>query len=451
MEKTVRRGLGLMMLWLVAWGVWAQPQRMIVDKIVAIVGENIILESDVQMQYDQMRRQGLVPPGHDSRCRILEDVMVQKLLLHQAKLDSLQVDAADVERQLDARLQRFIQMVGSKEALEKYYQKSILEIKDDLREGVREQLLAGMEQENIIKDVTMTPAEVKAYYRKLPKDSLPMIPEQFVIQQIQINPPYSEEAKLAARQKLLDLRKRILEGERFSTLAILYSEDPGTARRGGELGYTAKADLDKDFARVAFSLKKGQVSQIVETRFGYHLIQLIDRKEDRINVRHILIKPKLSAEAIRRAHELLDSIARQIRIDSLTFEKAALLYSEDEQTRTTGGLVLNPMTGEPRWEMSQFDKKTGQVVASLKEGEISDPFQYIDEAGNTVFKIIKLKRVIPAHRANLELDYELLASKAKLEKQKKVFDEWVEDKLASTYIRVDEEYRDCHFQYDWLK
>ena len=443
--------------WVILLGVGVLPglqaqQRMVIDKIVAIVGENTILESDVMMQYDQMRRQGMVAPGYASRCKILEDIMVQKLLLHQARLDSLQVDAGEVERQLDARLQRFIQMVGSKEALERYYQKSILEIKDDLREGVREQLLAGMEQENIIKDVTITPGEVRAYYRKLPKDSLPIIPEQYVIQQIQINPPYSEEAKIAARQKLLDLRKRILEGERFSTLAILYSEDPGTARRGGELGFTAKTDLDKDFARVAFSLKKGQVSQIVESRFGYHIIQLIERRGDMINVRHILIKPKLSAEAIRRANELLDSIARQIRIDSLSFERAALLYSEDEHTRTTGGLVLNPMTGEPRFDMSQFDKRTGQIVAKLKEGEISDPFQYVDEAGNTVFKIIRLKKIIPAHRANLELDYEMLANKAKLEKQKKVFDEWIEDKLRNTYVRVDEEYRHCHFQYPgWLK
>ena len=425
---------------------------MIIDKIVAIVGDNTILESDVQMQYEQMRRQGAIPVGQASRCKILEDIMVQKLLYHLAKLDSLPLDAGEVERQLDARLDYFVKMIGSRKALEEFYHKSFLEIKDDLRDEVREQVLAGKEQNNIIQDVTITPGEVRSFYRKLPKDSIPLIPEQYVIQQIQINPPYSEEAKIAARQKLLDLRKRIIEGERFSTLAILYSEDPGTARRGGELGFMGKAELDKDFARVAFSLKKGQVSPIVETRFGYHIIQLIDRKGDMINVRHILVKPKLSAEAIRRANHLLDSIARQIRIDSLSFEKAAFLYSEDDETRTTGGLVINPNTGESRFDMSQLDKKTGQLVDKMKEGEISDPFQIVDNSGNTVFKIIRLKKVVPAHRANLQLDYELLANMAKQEKQKEVFNEWVEEKLQTTYVRVDDEYKNCKFQYKgWIK
>ncbi len=430
----------------------AQQQRKVIDKIVAIVGGNIILESDVMMQYEQMRRQGSIPAGQASRCKILEDIMVQKLLYHQAKLDSLPLEPGEVERQLDARLDYFIRMIGSQKALEEFYHKSFLEIKNDLRDDVREQVLAGKEQSNIIQDVTITPGEVKSFYKKLSKDSIPMIPEQYEIQQIQINPPYSEEAKIAARQKLLDLRKRIIEGESFSTLAILYSEDPGSARRGGELGFTGRADLDKDFARVAFSLKKGQVSPIVETRFGYHIIQLIDRKGDMINVRHILIKPKLSGDAIQRANTLLDSIARQIRIDSLSFGKAAYLYSEDEDTRTTGGLVINPATGDPRFDMSQLDKRTGQLVARMKEGEISDPFQYIDNAGNIVFKIIRLKKIIPAHRANLDLDYELLSNMAKQQKQKEVFNQWVDDRLQTTYSRVDEEYQGCKFQYKgWIK
>jgi peptidyl-prolyl cis-trans isomerase SurA len=447
--KVLLTGVLLMILILPAG---AQQQRMIIDKIVAIVGDNTILESDVQMQYEQMRRQGGIPAGMASRCKILEDIMVQKLLYHHAKLDSLPLEAGEVERQLDARLQYFVQMVGSREALEQFYHKSYLEIQNDLRDDVREQVLASKEQNNIIQDVTITPGEVKAFYRKLPKDSIPMIPEQYEIQQIQITPPYSEEAKIAARQKLLDLRKRIIDGEHFSTLAILYSEDPGSARRGGELGYMGRAELDKDFARVAFSLKKDQVSPIVETRFGYHIIQLIDRKGDLVNVRHILVKPKLSADAIQRANTLLDSVARQIRIDSLSFEKAAFLFSEDEETRTTGGLVINPATGESRFDMSQLDKKTGQLVSRMKEGEISDPFQFVDNAGNTVFKIIRLKKIIPAHRANLQLDYELLANMAKQEKQKQVFSEWIREKLKTTYVRVDDEYRNCKFQYQgWLR
>ncbi len=430
----------------------AQQQRMVIDKIVAIVGESTILESDVQMQYEQMRRQGSIPAGKTSRCRILEDIMVQKLLYHHAKLDSLNLEPGEVERNLDARLDYYVRMIGSREALEQFYHKSFLEIKNDMYDDVKEQVLADKEQGTIIEDVTITPGEVKSFYKRLPKDSIPMIPEQYEIQQIQITPPFSEEAKIAARQKLLDLRKRIIEGERFSTLAILYSEDPGSARRGGELGFMGRAELDKDFAQVAFSLKKGQVSPIVETRFGYHIIQLIERKGDLINVRHILVKPKLSADAIRRANTLLDSVARQIRIDSLSFEKAAFLYSEDEETRTTGGLLINPATGDSRFDMSQIDKKTGQLISRMKEGEISDPFQYIDNAGNTVFKVIRLKKIIPAHRANLKLDYELLANMAKQEKQKEVFHEWVEEKLKTTFVRVDDEYRTCQFQHKgWLR
>ncbi len=428
----------------------AAGQVKIIDQIVAIVGESTILESDLESQYLQMKAEGRATPGKNMKCNILEDIMVQKLLLHQARLDSLKIDEGQVERQLDARLQYFIQQIGSKEKLEAYFHKSYLEIKEDFREPMREQMLTQQMQQKIIEDVKMTPREVRAYYHSLPKDSIPEIPEQYEIQQILINPPYSEEAKVAARQKLLELRKRILEGESFKTLAILYSEDPGSARNGGELGYQGKAQLVKNFARVAFSLKKGQVSQIVETPFGYHIIQLIDRKGDQVNVRHILIKPKLSADAIKRANELLDSLAFQIRMDSLSFERAAFLFSEDKNTRTLGGLMINPSTGDTRFTISQMDRKMADVVSRLKPGEISDPFQYVDQTGNVVFKIIKLKSVIPAHKANLSLDYSLLQNMAKSGKQKEVFHEWIRNNLKTTYVRVDGSYRQCHFKFDWV-
>ena len=428
----------------------AAGQVKIIDQIVAIVGESTILESDLESQYLQMKAEGRATPGKNMKCNILEDIMVQKLLLHQARLDSLKIDEGQVERQLDARLQYFIQQIGSKEKLEAYFHKSYLEIKEDFREPMREQMLTQQMQQKIIEDVKMTPREVRAYYHSLTKDSIPEIPEQYEIQQILINPPYSEEAKVAARQKLLELRKRILEGESFKTLAILYSEDPGSARNGGELGYQGKAQLVKNFARVAFSLKKGQVSQIVETPFGYHIIQLIDRKGDQVNVRHILIKPKLSADAIKRANELLDSLAFQIRMDSLSFERAAFLFSEDKNTRTIGGLMINPSTGDTRFTISQMDRKMADVVSRLKPGEISDPFQYVDQTGNVVFKIIKLKSVIPAHKANLSLDYSLLQNMAKSGKQKEVFHEWIRNNLKTTYVRVDGSYRQCHFKFDWV-
>ncbi len=449
MGKGIRWITVLLFAWLVTIPVTGQA---IIDRIVAIVGESTILESDIESQYLQMKAEGRRIPAKHMKCNILEDIMVQKLLLHQARLDSLIVDEGQVERQLDARLQYYIQMIGSKEKLENYFHKSFLEIKEDFRDPMREQMLTQQMQQKIIEDVKMTPREVRAFYRSLPKDSIPMIPEQYVIQQIQINPPYSEEAKLAARQKLLELRKRILEGESFKTLAMLYSEDPGSARNGGELGYQGKAQLVKNFARVAFSLKEGQVSQIVETPFGYHIIQMIDRRGDQVNVRHILVKPKLSADAIRRAHELLDSVAYQIRMDSLSFERAAFRYSEDDKTRTLGGLMINPATGDTRFTLTQLDKKMADVISRLKPREISDPFQYVDNTGNVVFKIVKLKSVIPAHKANLSLDYDLLQNMAKGGKQEEVFHTWIREELKTTYVKVDDAYQHCSFRFKgWVR
>ncbi|NOY37685.1 MAG: peptidylprolyl isomerase [Chlorobi bacterium] len=427
-------------------------QEKIIDQIVAIVGESIILESDIESQYLQMKAQGMLPPAGDPKCQILEDIMLQKLLLHQAKVDSLVVDEGQVDRELDGRLEYFIRQIGSREKLEQYFHKSYLEIKEDFRDPVREQLLTQQMQSQIISDVKMTPGEVRAFYRKTPRDSLPDIPVRYEIQEIKINPPYSEEARLAARQKLLELRKRIVEGENFATLAILYSEDPGSASHGGDLGFQGKAELDKDFAKAAFSLKKNQVSPIVETKFGYHIIQMIERQGDRIRVRHILVKPKLSPDAVTRANDLLDSVAHKIRVDSLTFKGAAWLYSEDENTKTTGGLLINPQTGDTRFDLSQVDQTTASVISKMKEGEVSDPFQTMDQAGNIVFKIIKIKKIIPAHKANLDLDYDLLQNMAKSGKQQQVFTDWVKDKQKTTYIRIDDAYKGCDFtNKGWIK
>ena len=425
-------------------------QQKMIDQIVAIVGESIILESDIESQYLQMQAQDALPESGDPKCMILEDIMMQKLLLHQAKVDSLVVDDGQVERELDGRLEYFIRQIGSREKLEQYFRKSYLEIREDFKEPVREQLLTQMMQSEIISDIKMTPSEVRAFYRKTPKDSLPEIPTRYVLQQIKLNPPYSEAARIEARQKLLDLRKRIIEGENFATLAILYSEDPGSSSKGGDLGFQGRAELDKDFSQAAFSLKKNQVSPIVETQFGYHIIQMLERQGDRIRVRHILIKPKLSDDAVARANTLLDSIAQQIRADSMTFEAAAWKFSQDEETRSTGGLLINPASGDTRFDLSQLDQTTASVVSKMKAGEISDPFQTMDMAGNAVFKLIKVKEIIPAHKANLELDYDLLQNLARSGKQQEVFLNWIKEKVTTTYIRIDPSYQGCSFSYNWL-
>lgn len=426
-------------------------QEKIIDQIVATVGNNIILESDIENQYIQMRNQGYVAQG-DLKCEVLEDLLAQKLLLHQAKVDSIEVTDAQVEQELNARLQSFIQRIGSQEKLEAYYNKSLLEIRDDFRGLIRDQLLTQSMQREIGSKITVTPSEVRSFYRSLSKDSLPLIPEQIEYRQLVRNPPYSEKTKLEVRQKLLDLRKRILNGEDFATLAILYSEDPGSAPNGGEMDYMGKSELVKEFADAAFSLKKGAISPIVETKFGFHIIQLIDRKGEKVKVRHILLKPKVTAEESRKALSLLDSIADFIRKDSITFIQAVHRYSQDEDTRMSGGIVVNPNTGDSRFSLDQLDQATAEAIRNLKTNQVSAAFEAADMAGNKVYKIIMITNRIPSHRASLKNDYNLLQDMTKMSRQQETFTNWIAEKQKTTYIKIDDSFKGCQFKNKgWIK
>lgn len=426
-------------------------QVKIIDQVVAVVGNNIILESDIENTYLQMRAQGMTSTG-DMKCEVLEDLLTQKLMLNQAKVDSIEVTKNQVERELDNRLQMFIDQIGSQERLEAYYNKSLLEIKDDFRELIMEQLLTQQMQSIIASEITVTPSEVKNFYRNTPKDSLPMIPAQIEYSQLLRNPPFSEQSKLAVRQRLLDLRKRIIEGGDFATLAILYSEDPGSAKKGGELGYLSKNDLVPKFANAAFSLKQGAVSPIVETKFGFHIIQMIDRKGERVNVRHILIKPKVTAKEKEQALSFLDSLVRQIRMDSILFLTAVRFFSEDEDTRVNGGIMVNPQTGDTKFQLEQMEQSTAEAVRSLETGKVSDPFESNDMTGNKVFKIIEITNRIDPHQANFKNDYTVLQEMTKMSKQQEALFNWIEEKQKTTYIRIDESYKGCHFiSNGWLK
>ncbi len=426
-------------------------QVKIIDQVVAVVGNNIILESDIENTYLQMRAQGMTSTG-DMKCEVLEDLLTQKLMLNQAKVDSIEVTKNQVERELDNRLQMFIDQIGSQERLEAYYNKSLLEIKDDFRELIMEQLLTQQMQSIIASEITVTPSEVKNFYRNTPKDSLPMIPAQIEYSQLLRNPPFSEQSKLAVRQRLLDLRKRIIEGGDFATLAILYSEDPGSAKKGGELGYLSKNDLVPKFANAAFSLKQGAVSPIVETKFGFHIIQMIDRKGERVNVRHILIKPKVTAKEKEQALSFLDSLVRQIRMDSILFLTAVRFFSEDEDTRGNGGIMVNPQTGDTKFQLEQMEQSTAEAVRSLETGKVSDPFESNDMTGNKVFKIIEITNRIDPHQANFKNDYTVLQEMTKMSKQQEALFNWIEEKQKTTYIRIDESYKGCHFiSNGWLK
>lgn len=420
-------------------------QEKIVDQVIGVVGNNIILTSDIETQYLQMRAQGMTSQG-DLKCEIFEDLLAQKLLLNQAILDSIEVTPSQVEQELDQRLAMFIEQIGSQERLEAYYNKSMLEIKSDFRDLIRDQILTRQMQSQISADITVTPSEVKSLYRNLPSDSLPIIPAQVEYKQLVRNPPYTEQTKLVVRERLLELRRRIIQGEDFATLAILYSEDPGSANQGGELGFLSRNDLVKEFADAAYALKPGAVSSIVETSFGFHLIQMIERKGERVNVRHILIKPAITAEERTKALTMLDSLGTKVREDSISFELAVHLYSEDEETQMSGGVVVNPNTGDAKFQLDQLDQATAEAIQDLEPGEVSDAFETTDFSGNRVFKIVKVTKRIPSHKADLKNDYFIIQEMSKMSKQQETFNAWIAEKIKTTYVRIDDSYKGCQFR-----
>jgi peptidyl-prolyl cis-trans isomerase SurA len=424
-------------------------QSYMIDRVVGVVGDFTILQSDVEQQYLQYKAQGHNTP--DIKCRILKEFLEEKLLLNQAKIDSIEISESSVEATLDQRLQYFINQIGSQEELEAYFNKSILQIKDDFRQMIRDQMLTQKMQSNITGDVKITPSEVKAFFNTIPKDSIPNIDAQVELEQIEVYPKLSDDAIFEVREKLLDLRKRIMDGESFETLAILYSTD-GSASNGGEIGYMAKAELDPEYAKAAFSLKKGQVSKIVESQFGYHLIQLIDRKDDRVNTRHILMIPRLTPDARKKAISRLDSVLLLIRSDSLTFGEAARIYSEDKNTNLSKGILVNPYDNSSLFEMKQLDQKDYLVVRDMKVGEISNPYEAKDESNKTLYKIVRLKSKTDPHKANLKQDYTLLQNMALEDKKKRIVEDWIKEKQRETYIHIDESFYGCDFlKSGWLE
>lgn len=426
-------------------------EKQMVDQIVAVVGDKIILQSDVENQVLQFLAQGYKPQG-DIRCEILEELLAQKLLLTQAELDSIEVGVNRVEAELENRLMYFIRQIGSEKKLEEYYNKTILEIKEDFRPLIQEQLLTQMMQREIVSGISITPKEVNRFIKEIDPDSIPMVNMQYEIQQIVIHPKPSEESRSAAREKLLSLRQRIQDGERFSTLAVLYSEDPGSARKGGELGFRTKDELDPEFAKAAFALKDDGVSRIVESAFGFHLIQLIAKEANQANVRHILIKPVVDMDEKVKAMSKLDSISTLIRMDSLSFSKAALKFSEDEQSQLNDGIMINPQNSSTKLELDELPQEMYNVVQKIKLGDISEPFESRSEKGDVVYKIIKVKRIIEPHKINIKDDYEKVEQIALSIKQQEAIEKWLKESKKKTYIHVDESLINCEFlKNGWIK
>ncbi|MFC2115520.1 peptidylprolyl isomerase [Bacteroidota bacterium] len=424
--------------------------QVVVDRIAAVVGEFKVLQSDIEAQYLQNKAQR-IPMGEDPKCEILEDFLSQKLLVNQAKIDSVEVSESSVEMELDGRLQYFIGMIGSQEALEEYFGKSILQIKADMRESVRENIITRQMQGTISADVKVTPSEIRAYYNNLSRDSIPFIDSKIEISQILLYPSVKEEAIFEMKQDLLDLRRRIMEGEKFTTLAVLYSEGP-SAPTGGEIGFLGKGELDPAYAKAAFSLKKGGVSTIVESSFGFHIIQLIERREDRVNTRHILMKPKIEPESIVATRRKLDSIANLIRIDSMNFELAARIYSQDKNTAVNGGIMVNPVNNTTEFELDELQPAEFVTLRDLKVGEITGAFKAEDENGKEVYKIILLQNRTKPHRANMKEDYMVLHQMALEKKKQDAYLLWLDEKIESTFVRIDNSFARCEFKKPgWLR
>ena len=426
-------------------------QNNTVDNIIAVIGNQIVLKSDVENRFLSLKAQGYTSGSVDLKVEIFEDLLIQKLMIAQAQVDSIEVTDKEVENDLERKMDMYIQRIGSKEKLEKYFNKSIIDMKNELREDTRDEKIKDKMQAHITKDIFVTPAEVREMYRTMSKDSLPTVPGELQVQQIVKNPKIAEAEKDRIREKLRAFRKRITEGQSFATLAVLYSEDPGSAQRGGELGYTAKSNLVPAFANEAFNLKPGKVSKIIETEYGFHIIKLIDRKGDRINVRHILLKPKIEQKQRDKAIEILDSLANLIRTDKISFKDAAYYYSDDKDTKNNGGLIVNPYTASSKFQKDKLPPTIAKQITKLKIGEISNPFLDVQQ-GKQSYKVIKIKSETKAHKANLSDDWSQFENMLKGNKRQKVLDKWIKSKISSTYIHIDKSYAEAKFRYKhWIK
>ena len=425
----------------------------LIDKTVAVVGNEVIMLSDLEDEVAMMRAYGMMS-DKKGRCEILEEMMATKLFLMQARLDSLAVNNDMVEGELSNRIDMLKTNLGGEEAVVKQFGKPIYKLRQEWRDAIEDQnLTQQMQQEIASKVPELTPYAVQQYIARTDPEDLPMVPVKYQLSQICIYPD-REAANLAVKERLLSIRERIINGERFSTLARLYSQDPGSARKGGELGMASKSIFWPAFSDAAMSLKPGVVSQIVETPDGFHIIEVLEKKGDMFNARHILLKPEYTSEDREKGFHVLDSLRTELANEAVTFNLAARFYSEDPATRTNGGQMADPNTGSSYFEIDQLKPQDYAAIKDLKEGEVSEPIESLDNEGrdgNLVYKIVKVDKIIPAHPATFSNDYTLLLSQAKSELQEKAINDFIDKKIKTTYIVIDPLFGDCDFEREGWK
>ena len=419
----------------------------LIDKTIAVVGNEMISISDLEGEVQMMRAEGYAS-DRNVRCEILEQMMESKLFLMQARIDSLSINNDMVDGELSNRMDMVRTQLGGDEAVEKYFGKPLYKLRQEWRKALEDQSLTQQMQSNIMSDIPeITPYDVKCYVDSTSAEDLPMVPIKYQLSQICIYPD-REAANMAVKERLLAIRERIINGEKFSTLARIYSQDPGSARRGGELGMASKSIFWPAFSDAAMALKPGVVSQIVETPDGFHIIEVLEKKGDMFNARHILLKPEYTVDDRENAFRVLDSLKTELANGAVTFDLAARFYSEDPATKTNGGQISDPNTGSSYFEIDQLKPQDYAAIKDLKEGEISEPFESLDNegrSGNTVYKIIRVDRIIPAHAASFTEDYDLMLNQVKQMKSMEAIDRFIEEKISSTYIVIDPLFKDCQF------
>ena len=433
--------------------VQASAQNNIAEEVAWVVGDEPIYKSDIEEQYMQLQYER-EPIEGNPYCVIPERMAIEKLFLHQAKIDTVKVQDAMVIQQAESRINYFIANLGSREKVEEYFRKPLPELKEQMIEVIRNQYTVQEVQRNLTKDVKATPSDVRKYYATLPPDSIPYIPQQVEVKLLSLNPVIPQQEIDDVKARLRDFTNKINSGENeFSTLAILYSED-GSSMYGGEIGFKSRSELVPEFASVAFNLNDTKkVSKIVETEFGFHIIQLIEKRGDRINCRHILLKPKVAQKDLDEAKTRLDSIRKDMLDGKFTFEEATQWISQDKDTKNNKGIMVNRRTSSTKFEMADLPQEIAKVVDKMEVGDISEPFIMIDQSRNKeIVAIVKLSRRIEGHKANLSDDYQILKNMYENNRKAKIIDDWVVKKQKETYVRIDDDWRNCEFKYSgWIK
>lgn len=417
-----------------------------IDKIIAIIGDEIVLRSEVENQYLQYISQG-VTSNEELRCEILEDLMTQKLLIFSCKQDSISVTKEEIEQEVETRVNYYVDQIGSIEKVEQYFEKDIYQIKKVLSELVEDQFLIQRMQSSITKDVKITPFDVNEFYEKMDKSELPLIEDRYKLSQIIVKPKMSEDQINKLTDRLNAFRKRVLNGEDFKVLAALYSDDPGSANNGGEIGFVSRGTFVPEFEKVAFRLKKGEVSEIVKTNFGYHIIQLIERRGDQVNVRHILLKPKYSSTSLQNARLRIDSIYNKIKNNEISFSQAIKSYSDDD-TKNNNGLLINPSNGSSTYTIAELGSSIKYLIEGLNEDDFTKPVKVESNEGS-IYRILNVVEKISSHTANLDLDYNFFQTQALNFKKQEKLDEWIEKRIKNTYVELKEIDKNCKSSYKW--